>query len=53
VNQSKPLDLILLDPDLPDADKTHMLEDLMDRIPVLPVVVRTYPYKARQKKGNA
>ena len=39
----KPLDMIILDPDLPDADETQMLEHLMDRIPVLPVVVHTYP----------
>ncbi len=36
--QSEPLDLIILDPDLPDADEAHMLEHLLDRIPRLPVV---------------
>ena len=41
--QRKPLDMIILDPDLPDADETYMLEHLMDRIPVLPIVVHTYP----------
>ena len=41
--QGEPLDMIILDPDLPDADETHMLEHLLDRIPVLPVVVHTYP----------
>jgi len=41
--QRKPLDMIILDPDLPDADETQMLKHLMDRIPVLPVVVHTYP----------
>jgi len=51
--QGDTLDMIILDPDLPDADVTHTLEHLMDRIPVLPIVVRTYTYKARQKKGNA
>ena len=41
--QGEPLDLIILDPDLPDADEAHVLEHLLDRIPVLPVVVHTYP----------
>ena len=40
--QGDPLDLIILDPDLPDADEAHVLEHLLDRIPVLPVVVHTY-----------
>ena len=41
--QDEPLDLIILDPDLPDADEAHVLEHLLDRIPMLPVVVHTYP----------
>ncbi len=41
--QGEPLDLIILDPDLPDADEAQVLEHLLDRIPVLPVVVHTYP----------
>jgi CheY-like chemotaxis protein len=40
--QDEPLDLIILDPDLPDADENHVLERLLDRIPVLPIVVHTY-----------
>ena len=41
--QGKPLDMIRLDLDLPDADETHMLQHLLDRVPVLPIVVHTYP----------
>ncbi len=41
--QGEPLDMIILDPDMPDADETHMLEHLLDRIPMLPVVMHTYP----------
>jgi DNA-binding NtrC family response regulator len=41
--KGEPLDMIILDPDLPDADETHMLEHLLDRIPMLPVVMHTYP----------
>jgi len=40
--QGEPLDLIILDPDLPDADEAHVLEHLLNRVPALPVVVHTY-----------
>ena len=40
--QGEPLDLIILDPDLPDADEAHVLEHLLDRIPMLPVIMHTY-----------
>ena len=36
------LDLIILDPDLPDAEEIHVLERLQDRIPSLPVIMHTY-----------
>ena len=38
----EPLDLLILDPDLPDADELSIFEKLQDRIPTLPVVVHTY-----------
>jgi DNA-binding NtrC family response regulator len=38
----EPLDLVILDPDLPDADESHMLHHLLSRVPALPVVVHTY-----------
>jgi len=38
----EPLDLVILDPDLPDADEGQMLHHLLNRIPALPVVVHTY-----------
>ena len=37
-----PLDLIILDPDLPDSDESSVLYDILDRIPVLPVIVHTH-----------
>ena len=40
--QRNPLDLVILDPDLPDADESHMLHHLGNRIPTLPVVLHTY-----------
>ena len=38
----EPLDLVILDPDLPDANDAPLLEKLNDRIPTLPVVVHTF-----------
>jgi DNA-binding NtrC family response regulator len=38
----EPLDLVILDPDLSDADESHMLQHLLNRVPALPVVVHTY-----------
>ncbi len=37
-----PLDLIILDPDLPDSDESKILEDVLDRIPAVPVIVHTH-----------
>lgn len=38
----EPLDLLILDPDLPDAEDTLMLKKLNNRIPALPVIVHSY-----------
>ena len=38
----EPLDLVILDPDLPDADESDMLHHLFNRVPALPVVMHTY-----------
>ena len=38
----EPLDLVILDPDLPDADESDMLHQLFNRVPALPVVMHTY-----------
>jgi DNA-binding NtrC family response regulator len=38
----EPLDLVILDPDLPAADESQMLHHLLNRVPALPVVVHTY-----------
>jgi DNA-binding response OmpR family regulator len=38
----EPLDLLILDPDLPDAGALDVLSKLQDRIPVLPVVVHAF-----------
>ena len=36
------LDLLVLDPDLPDAAEVDVLEELQKRVPTLPVVVHTF-----------
>ena len=37
-----PIDLLILDPDLPDLDESAVLEKLQNRIPFMPVVVHTF-----------
>lgn len=39
VYHSDPLDLIILDPDLPDAEENILLTRLQNRIPALPLIV--------------
>jgi len=41
-DHNKPLDLLILELDLPDIGGLSILEKLQDRIPTLPVVVHTY-----------
>lgn len=38
----EPIDLLILDPDLPDAGEVDILEKLEDRIPTLPVVIHAF-----------
>jgi DNA-binding NtrC family response regulator len=42
VNQCIPLDLVLLDPDLPDMEETVLLKKIEDRFPRLPVVIHAF-----------
>jgi len=42
VYQHEPLDLLILDPDLPDTNIVSLFEKLQNRIPALPVVVHTF-----------
>ena len=39
---SDPIDLLILDPDLPDIDESALLSRLADRIPALPMVIHTF-----------
>ena len=45
----EPLDLVILDPDLPGAEDANLLQRLLDRVPTLPVIVHSYP----AEYGNA
>jgi len=40
-----PLDLILLDPDLPDMEETALLKKIGNRIPSLPIVIHAFDFK--------
>lgn len=48
---NKPLDLLILDPDLPDADDVSLMEKLNDRIPSLPVIVHSLDSKYDKHSG--
>jgi DNA-binding NtrC family response regulator len=38
----EPMDLLILDPDLPDAEESLLLKKLKQRIPYIPVILHTY-----------
>jgi len=40
--RNEPLDLLIVDIDLPDVDEISVLEKIQNRIPTLPVVVHTF-----------
>ena len=40
--QREPLDLLILDPDLPDAAETMLFQKLHDRIPALPIILHAF-----------
>jgi DNA-binding NtrC family response regulator len=40
-----PLDLILLDPDLPDMEETALLKKIGNRIPPLPIVIHAFDFE--------
>lgn len=42
VYQCFPLDLVILDPDLPDVEQTELLQKIGARIPPLPVVIHAF-----------
>jgi DNA-binding NtrC family response regulator len=42
VSQCLPLDLVLLDPDLPDMEEALLLKKIGDRFPPIPVVIHAF-----------
>lgn len=42
VNNLNPVDLLILDPDLPDADESLLLMKLKQKTPCIPVVLHTF-----------
>ena len=42
VYHQAPLDLLILDPDLPDLEASAVLKKLKNRIPLLPIIVHTF-----------
>lgn len=41
VYRCEPLNLAIIDPDMPDMDKDFLLKKLKDRIPALPVIIHS------------
>lgn len=38
----EPVDLVILDPELPDSDKIHLIEKINNRLPTLPVIFHSF-----------
>jgi DNA-binding NtrC family response regulator len=50
----EPIDLIILDPDLPDAVDSHLLTTLQNRMPPVPVIIHThYAHTLPQAEAGA
>jgi DNA-binding NtrC family response regulator len=47
----EPLDILILDPDLPDMNVPDILHKINDRVPRLPVVFHTFPVDYNQYAG--
>ena len=48
----EPVDLIILDPDLPDAVDARLVQSLKKRVPVVPVVIHTHYAHSFPEKGE-
>ena len=51
----EPIDLLILDPDLPDVEESDIFRKIRNRIPAMPVVVHTYvsDYETHPDLANA
>ncbi|MFO7554700.1 MAG: response regulator [Desulfobacterales bacterium] len=52
IYSSEPIDLSIIDLDLPGADELNLLRCLEDRIPVLPFVIHSYVSDYRETSSN-
>jgi DNA-binding NtrC family response regulator len=43
IYSSAPIDLVIIDPDIPDVSQPNLLKSLEDRIPTLPFVIHSDP----------
>ncbi len=46
----EPLDLLILDPELPDVESTALFAQLANRIPMLPMVIHAFAYSEELPK---
>jgi len=55
VYQHESIDLLILDPDLPDVEESALLKKILNRVPSLPVVVHTFisDYENHKDLANA
>jgi DNA-binding NtrC family response regulator len=54
IYQNIPIDLVILDPELPGVDNIPLLEKISDRVPILPIVVHSFsPDYCNQTNGSA
>ena len=49
----EPPDLLIIDPDLPDADETLVIQKLQNRIPALPMIIHTFQLTVDPQSGYA
>lgn len=51
IHHDEPLDLLVLDPDLPDVGDLSILERLQEELPGLPIVLHTFLSEYRSHSG--
>jgi DNA-binding NtrC family response regulator len=44
IHSSVPIDLVIIDPDIPDVSQLNLFKSLEDRIPSLPFVIHSDPF---------
>ena len=52
VFQPDAIDLIILDPDLPDAEEVELMEKIFNRVPQMPVIIHAFISEHPELMGN-